>query len=777
MKSISDVIIKEEREVPSPEIPRPAEVPQPPLRRAEWFRKAGRICLMAVAFLTPFLFLPLTEDAVGVNKMVIVGFLVIAAFICFLGCVFEERSVAYPRSWFSLFFLLFIVVEFVSATTSVSPIASWYGALRAPDSFAGILLCALIFFLSFFFFHHRDLLKIGMLIGGGLLIATAISLFGGFTPVGTPLAWRILLAAGIAAVGSISLRDLMPRWRIVLSVATLIALVALFIVNYPLLWLALAVFLIAVAAFRFGFKEYRFRFAFAVVVLAIFFALTGPRLPALTHLAQPAAPGAGQTFAAARSTLTGWRTLIGTGPATFPLDFSTYPPLTSGQGHDFILTLLATGGLLGCLLFLLMAAAAVLPFFRMQLLGKDLAMAAVAVTFLLAALFFAPAFFAGFAVLFMLLGIFAAEHSRKEISFVILGRWQAFLVSLAVMVLAALSLSAAYTAGMQYAAAILFEQSGQSQAAGDLNDAFKQVNAAIQLDRTDEYLRGAASVLIAEARVLAASSDPSASAQLPTVVENAIQAAQNAASISPNDPANWGNLGSVYEVIMPVATGADALAAKSYAAAAALAPADPEWDLAIGRVFMESANLLPSGASSTALQENDWSQAETFFEKAIAVKDDYADARVMLIQLYLKEGNIAQAIEKVQELTQQNPLDPGVAFELGYLYYQSNQMTQAQNEFQVATILDPNYSNALYFLGLTYDQNGMAPQALAAFERVLVLNPGNPQVKQIIANIQAGDPALANSAASSTSTLSGAAQPSQIPAPAHEKPAAKNGGK
>ena len=345
-----------------------------------------------------------------------------------------------------------------------------------------------------------------------------------------------------------------------------------------------------------------------------------------------------------------------------------------------------------------------------------------------------------------------------------LAGWRSFLASVAIMVLAAVSLSGAYVLGTKYAAAVLFERSNALVATGDLAGAFKELNAAVSLDRTDEYLRGGSAILITEARRLALAGDPSDTAQVPGVIASAIQAAQGAANMSPKDPVNWGNLGSVYEVVMSVVSGSDALAMQNYAQAAALDPANPQWDFAMGRVLMESADLLPTGSASDSARGEKWNAAETYLQKAIAIKDDYADARVLLIQLYLKEGNIAGAIGKVQELAQQNPLDPGVAFELGYLYYQSNQIDQAQQEFQVATILSPNYSNARYFLGLIYDQKGMVSQALDQFTRIQALNPDNAQIKQIIANLEAGEPAIGSNVA--PSTLSGAAQTNQIPAPA-----------
>jgi len=274
------------------------------------------------------------------------------------------------------------------------------------------------------------------------------------------------------------------------------------------------------------------------------------------------------------------------------------------------------------------------------------------------------------------------------------------------------------------------------------------VDEAINLVPSDEYFRSASGMFLAKAQQVVSTPN------LAPTVADAVQAAQSAAALNPWNPANWGNLGSVYEAVMPAASGADVLAEQSYQKAAALDPVDPEWDLAIGRVFVEAANLLPSGASANAIRETDWTQAETFFEKALSLKDDYADPRIALINLYIQEGNTAQAIGRIQELAQQNPLDPGVAFELGYLYYQNNQTDQAQQEFQVAVILDPAYANARYYLGMIYAQKGMTAQALAQFHAVQAFNPGNQDIENAIQNLEVGQPIFL-SGSSSTASSSG----------------------
>ena len=88
------------------------------------------------------------------------------------------------------------------------------------------------------------------------------------------------------------------------------------------------------------------------------------------------------------------------------------------------------------------------------------------------------------------------------------------------------------------------------------------------------------------------------------------------------------------------------------------------------------------------------------------------------------------------------PQDTGAAFQLAVLYYKTEKYEQAKAEFIRALALDSNFSNARYFLGLLYDREGDKEAALDQFERIAKLNPNNEEVKQIIANLKAGLPAL-----------------------------------
>lgn len=670
--------------------------------------------------------------------------------------------------------MLFIIAQILSAWFSISPSQSFWGNLTAPDSVLSFIIYFLVFFLFSFYFRREDIKRLIFVAAIGFGITTIVVIlkaFGvfffpwqfarsaSFDPFGSDAGWGIVAAAVIAALSVIRPGDLASRTKVFFWMVVGVVIIGLILLNYQSLWLALAIFVVVVAALRFEPREH-FQYAFAIVVLALFFALVSGRLPALSQIPKDIRPGVSATLSTAQGVLTGHAFLVGSGPATFAFDFAALKPVSTNmtsfwsmsfpQGHDFAVTLLATSGLLGFLLFLIIVFLVIQPLLRIHSLDTEAAMIASAIAFITASLFLYPASFAELILLFSLLGIFTADHSRYAISLATLSPGKSFGVSIIALVLAAFSLAGVFFLGEQYVAAIFFQQSNDLAVAGNLQQAFAKVNAAYGMDHSDEYLRAASQILLSQARVLAISQDQNVLAELPAAVANAVQTAQSAVVLNQHDPANWGNLGSVYEAVMPVANGADQLAAASYQNAANLDPVNPQWDVDIARTIMESAALLPATTGNSATIQGDLNNAEVILQKAISLKDDYADPRALLVQLYLREGNMAQAIQKVQELQQQSPLDPGIAFELGDLYYNTNQLDQATQEFQLATLLSPNYANARYFLGLIDDQQGMAAQALTQFQEIQASNPGSAQVAQIIANIQAGRPALTGSSGLST---------------------------
>jgi tetratricopeptide (TPR) repeat protein len=193
--------------------------------------------------------------------------------------------------------------------------------------------------------------------------------------------------------------------------------------------------------------------------------------------------------------------------------------------------------------------------------------------------------------------------------------------------------------------------------------------------------------------------------------------------------------------MLGIIDGADEWAIKSYQKATELDPNGPDVFTELGRVYLVESDILSQQEKQKESSEN-LKLAQENFEKAIALKSDYASAHYQIAMIYVRQGKIQEAISKLEETQQISPYDTGVAFQIGVLHYNSSQWTRAKTQFERAVLIDPNYSNARYFLGLIYDRQGNKNEAITQFENILQLNPDNQDVQKILANLRAGKSAL-----------------------------------
>ncbi len=208
---------------------------------------------------------------------------------------------------------------------------------------------------------------------------------------------------------------------------------------------------------------------------------------------------------------------------------------------------------------------------------------------------------------------------------------------------------------------------------------------------------------------------------------SAINSATQATQLSPKDVSNWLIRGQVYQQVMGFINGADEWAETSYQRATELEPLNPF-------IFTQWGTMY--------LAKNDLEGALEKFNQAVDIKSNYAAAHFQLALVFEQQGKLNEAIAKMEINRQLLPQDTGAAFQLAVLYYRTEKYEQAKAEFIRALALDPNFSNARYFLGLLYDREGDKEAALNQFERIAKLNPDNEEIKQIIANLKAGLPAL-----------------------------------
>lgn len=482
--------------------------------------------------------------------------------------------------------------------------------------------------------------------------------------------------------------------------------------------------------------------------------------------------------------------LLGVGPGNFVVAYSEFrdPALNRtpfwqarfNHGYSFLSTIPATLGVMGTVaVFGFMALALVTlgqAVRRVRSANPYLWAAAAAATFVILEWFFYASNITTNFTLVMLLGLIgalcvptaAAAGSdtgvrrswwgvrRRELS--LEAPAVNFVAAMVVVFVAAFSLVFLYGLGSLYAAEVYASRAGRVlNDFGNIESAKVFLDRAIFLNPTDDgYRRGRAqiAVLTVNRIISQAATAPSAdlSLQFRDELSQGVTHGQRATGLSPASPANWFTLGQLYESVVAFVTDADRGALESYRRAAAVDPTNPEFHLAAGRVYLTQSDLLTLRVNTTSAGEERsrlegerrevWTRARGELEAAVRLKSDYAAVHFLLAQLAIREGNTREAIRKAEETARLVPQDVGVAFQLGVLYYQVGNLDGARNEFERATLFNENYSNARYFLGLIWDQKGDKDAARSQFQKIAALNPENEEVKRVIANLEAGKPAL-----------------------------------
>ena len=291
----------------------------------------------------------------------------------------------------------------------------------------------------------------------------------------------------------------------------------------------------------------------------------------------------------------------------------------------------------------------------------------------------------------------------------------------------------------------------------------KIVRATIINPYEDKFYRNLAQLFIAQVNRDLNNQDLDAQTRanrVQTGISNATNSTIRASTLNSKDVANWIIQGSTYRSLMQLVDGAGAWAVKSYEQALTLEPANPFIYVEIARTYITGANLLMPQAEDEAIKNEIigyLNEAEKAYNNAIKIKPNYSVAHFEIALIYDLQGRMEEAIARMEDSKALSPNDVGVAFQLAVLYYKNSQFDKAAVEFARTITLNENHSNARYFLGLLLDKEGRKDLAIGQFEKIAELNPENEQIKQILANLRAGEPALGSS------ELGPPEQPEEVP--------------
>lgn len=776
-----------------------------------------RWSLVALFALMPLFFLPLTVDTLEINKQTLLVILTFVAALAWLGQMVSTRALTLRSGWLNAFPAFLWLAVLVSSALSNAPFLSWIGGAHQEYlSFLSMTGFVLMFYLLVN--TASDSKTQRRLFMTMIISATALVLFlllqglgvrplgflgvtsPVFNPVGGAVAAAIyllvvtLLANGLWLINKRGEGHVSHRTDItnkVLSVAlSLLTLCYLIAQDFWVLW----VLLVVGVAVLFSFAMVRAnefvetgKFILPMTLVVVSILLLCLKSPISLSVPTEVSPSFSLSWTVATKTLSGSAALFGTGPGTYIFDYALHHGTSLNnsvfwstrfeRGNSHLTTVAPTLGIVGLIALITFVAAVKIK--ALNRLVNEHNHDEWKMTFVL----FAPwsaivlaMFLYGFNMslsflFFALSGLLASQVMLKTKTFAFnksprMGLGFSFLfVLLAVGIVTGLFVTGQrYAAETAFAKAVKLDKNG-----GSVDEIISALARAESKNRlSDSYKRALAQSMLTKVRNELALSQggqiaPEKTQELQALIIKSIQAAEQASRLSPNNVANWELLGAIYREISPIVGGADAQAIAAIQKSISLEPANPAHLNSLAQaylVFAEAARTRTTSGDSAAVEAATselaeyLQKAEEALVSAIALKTDYAPAHYYLAISYERQGRLADAVSKMETVKRYNPLDVGVAFQLGLLYLRQGNYGAAQTELERAVALNPTYANALWFLAAIYEQNGEMNKAIEQVTKVLELNPDNELVSAKLNRLKAGikSPDLPEPIESDTST-------------------------
>jgi tetratricopeptide (TPR) repeat protein len=128
-----------------------------------------------------------------------------------------------------------------------------------------------------------------------------------------------------------------------------------------------------------------------------------------------------------------------------------------------------------------------------------------------------------------------------------------------------------------------------------------------------------------------------------TLVQQSINAARQATTVSPQNAINWENLASIYRALIGFGQNADSFALLAQQQATQLNSTNPQEYIALGGIYYQLSS---------------WDKAQENFQQAINLKADYANAYYNLGHVLLQKGDLKGALTQFQTVASLIPNDP-----------------------------------------------------------------------------------------------------------------------
>lgn len=758
---------------------------------------ASRGLVYLLVFLFPIFALPVSLDPLEVNKQTLLVLCSAGAFVCWAASMVVRRKFELRAGWLVSLPLVVLVATVLSAFRSSSPYLSWIGTdgqeyLSVLTTFSLTLLYFVIVNRVTGEKEHRvvhALLVASAVVAGAIGLGSAFS-GSTFNTVGTLNALGVYLS-GMCVFGCGLLVASRPDHALfhagrlgsverglvyVLAAETLVLLLAL---NYVVLWAVLLsglslLFLVALLRATHIHDPRRFLLPFALIAVSVAYAL-GMGSPFHLRLPVEVTPSFSASVDIARDVLSSPSGLLGSGPGTFAFDYALLHDASVNatslwgqrfdRGASFVLTVAPALGMLGLIAWTLF----LLAFFvrgGVRVLGArayaDWAAVLVDlggwVAFAVAA-FLYPGNMTSVFFLFVLGALLGSQVVKKAAVGTFDGSPKLGLFFVTSVMLASLGvLTALFVGTERYISEIALSEAvrlaGQNAPTATVVSAldravrFNRFNDAAERDLAQSLLQRVGEEIrdLKDISTVA----PETAQYIQALAAASVNASVAATDLSPRNPVNWLARASVYRELIPLIGNAGDAAVEAHRQAIALEPQNPSDQVELGKTYLALADALQeatkskdaaTSADAKARRSADLASAEAAFNAAIALKSDYAPAHYQLAVVYEQQGRLDDAVGKLESVAKYNPLDVGVAFELGTLYLRrdgTGDLALAQRQFETAVGLVPTYANARWLLASIYEKQGSVAQAIEQVKKVLEYNQDNDIVKQRLQQLQTG---------------------------------------
>ncbi len=764
------------------------------------FDKISFYLLLVLGFLIPFFFVPAVVMPVAVSKAILVSLIVPIAFIIWILRCLKQGEVTIPNTPLVWASLLLSILYFISAFFSPAFGVSFIGQGFEIDTFYWmVLMTALLVVVPVFFTTKGEIFNfygvfwistlfivlyqgIRLILGGdflslGVMQGSVAAVVGSWNDLGVFFGLTSLLS--LVTLHFFGNRGVV---RLVEYVALLISLFFIAVVNFTVVWWALALWSVALIVFSLPFKNLTQGFmgkvvrqslqqitpAAIVFLISVAFLTLGnftgdtdlrlrDRIPAslgVSHIdARPSWQG---TLSIALDTLKS-DPLLGAGPNQFVRQWNLFKPLVVNDtifwstdfafGVGLIPSAFVTLGLLGLVAWLFFLGAFLKEGYRfLQGNNTDLvsqflssSMFAGAAYLFLISIFYVPSI-ALFTLAFFFAGMFlsslAVQGSLTTRTFAFASNPAVSFVSVIVLIiLLALSAASLYLGG-EKAASAYFLNRGVSlfNSGGELLGAEKNIHRAVVIGGGESAYRAYSDISLIQLVALVNQTKVTPTdverASFEKYLSQALQAAREAVAINPVNYQNHAALARVYETLIPLRIpGSYESAKKSYEDALSYHPANPALYLQLARLEIVNNNQVA---------------AREYISQALRLKKNYSEAIFLLSQLEVASGNTKKAIEVLTAAAPLDPNNPAIFFQLGLLHYNAKSFKDASTVLERAVQIESSYANAKYFLALSYFELGRIKDSTALFESIQAANPENKEVGAILTNLRSGRAPLSN---------------------------------